>query len=178
VNALAAAFLVYVFLWNLRTTNARWGRLLPTRADFIASTFGIDQQWGMFAPYPSKDGGWHVVQGNRPDGSGVDLLRGGAPVCWDQPGLVSATYKNERWRKYLMNLWAADNVAHRPLYARYLLREWNARHKGELGLESVEVYFMLKRTLPDCQAAPPEKVLLCAAYAGPEEGTEAYSRRR
>jgi hypothetical protein len=179
VNAVAAAFLVYVFLWNLRTTDAgRWGWVVPPRTGFIASTFGVDQEWGMFAPCPLKDSGWHVVRGNRPDGSEVDLLRDGDPVSWDQPGLVSATYKNERWRKYLMNLWAADNVAHRPLYARYLLREWNARHKGELGIESVEVYFMLKRTLPDYQVAPPEKVLLCAAWAGPEEGTEAYSRRR
>jgi hypothetical protein len=178
LNVVAACFLAYVLLWNLRTTDARWGRLLPARADFIATTFGVDQQWGMFAPYPSKDGGWHVAQGNRPDGSEVDLLRGGAPVCWDQPGLVSATYKNERWRKYLMNLWPADNVAHRPLYARYLLRQWNARHKGELGIESVEVYFMRKRTLPDYQSAPPEKLLLCAERAGrDEEGTEAYTRR-
>jgi hypothetical protein len=177
LNVLAACFLLYVLLWNLRTTGARlWGRVLPHRADFIASTFGIDQEWGMFAPYPLKDGGWHVAQGNRRDGAGVDLLRDGAPVCWDQPVLVSATYKNERWRKYLMNLWPADNVSHRSLYARYLLRAWNARHKGELGLESVEVYFMLKRTLPDYQVAQAQKVLLCAEHAGPEEGMEAYSR--
>ncbi|HEX5271397.1 MAG TPA: HTTM domain-containing protein [Gemmataceae bacterium] len=166
LNVLAASFLVYVFLWNLRTTDSRlWGRVLPARAGFIATTFGIDQEWNMFAPCPLKDGGWHVVQGDRPDGSVVDLLRDGAPVCWEQPELVSATYPNERWRKYLINLWARDNVAHRPLYARYLLRQWNARHKGQLAIDSVEVYFMLKRTLPDYQESRPEKVLLCAETA-------------
>ena len=179
LNVLAAAFLIYVFLWNLRTTDARrWGWVLPQRADFIASTFGIDQVWDMFAPCPLKDGGWHVVQGNGRDGSAVDLLRDGAPVCWDEPGLVSATYKNERRRKYLMNLWPVDNVAQRPLYARYLLREWNSRHKGGSAMESVEVYFMLKRTLPDYQVARPQKVLLCAECAGRNEGMEAYNRRQ
>jgi Vitamin K-dependent gamma-carboxylase len=179
LNVLAASFLVYVFLWNLRTTDARlWGQVLPQRADFIASTFGIDQMWDMFAPCPLMDGGWHVVQGNGQDGSGVDLLRDGAPVCWDEPGLVSATYKNERWRKYLMNLWPEANLAHRPLYARYLLREWNARHKGVLAMESVEVYFMLKRTLPDYQVARPQKVLLCAECAGRQEEMEAYNHRQ
>ncbi len=173
LNVAAAFFLVYVFLWNVRTTDARrWGWLLPWRAGAIARTFGIDQQWGMFAPCPLKDSGWYVVQGNRRDGSRVDLLRDGAPVCWDEPGLPSATYANERWRKYLMNLWAADNVSHRPLYARHLLRDWNARHKGELALESVEIYFMLKRTLADCRAEPPRKMLLCARRAGREDGTE------
>jgi hypothetical protein len=177
LNVMAAAFLVYVFLWNLRTTDpARWGRVLPPRADVIGSTFGIDQEWGMFAPYPLKDSGWHVVQGNRPDGAGVDLLRDGAPVCWDEPGLASATYPNERWRKYLMNLWTKDNVAHRPLYARYLLRQWNARHKGQLAIESVDVYFMLKRTRPDYQESRPEKVLLWAERAGREGGAGTYSR--
>jgi hypothetical protein len=178
LNVLAASFLVYVFLWNLRTTDApRWGEVLPRRADFIASTFGIDQEWGMFAPCPLKDSGWYVAQGNRRDGSGVDLLRGGAPVCWDEPGLVSTTFPNERWRKYLMNLWERDNVAHRPLYARYLLRQWNARRKGELALESVEVYFMLKRALPDRQVARPQKVLVWAEWAGQEEAAGTRGRR-
>ena len=40
-------------------------------------------------------------------------------------------------------------------------------------MESVEVYFMLKRTLPDYQVARPQKVLLCAECAGRQEGMEA-----
>ena len=170
LNVLAASLLAYVFLWNLRTTDpGRWGRVLPARADFLATTFGIDQKWDMFAPRPLRDSGWYVAQGNRRDGAAVDLLRDGAPVCWEQPPLVSATYRNERWRKYLMNLWAKDNAAHRPLYARYLLREWNARHEGGSVMDSAELYFMLKRTLPDYQVARPEKVLLCATGAGAPE---------
>jgi hypothetical protein len=123
----------------------------------------------MFAPYPLKDGGWYVVQGNLKDGSRVDLFRDGAPLCWDKPGLVSATFKNERWRKYLMNLWPKANAAHRVHYARYLLREWNGRHKGGRELESVEVYFMLEQTPPDYQVATPRKVLLWEEWAGDAE---------
>jgi hypothetical protein len=166
MNALAAFFLAYVFLWNVRTTDfPRWSRFFPRGANFIAYTFGLDQMWDMFAPYPLKDGGWYVVQGNLRDGSRVDLFRDGAPLSWDKPGLVSATFRNERWRKYLMNLWLRDNAAHRARYARYLLREWNAQHKGGRALESVEVYFMLERTPPDYQVSVPQKLLLCEEQA-------------
>lgn len=160
-NALAVAFLVYVFLWNVRTTDfPRWSKVLPPRSDFIAATFGLDQTWDMFAPCPLKDSGWYVVEGRLKDGSRVDLLRNGAPVNWDKPALASATFKNDRWRKYLVNLWAKTNVAHRPLYARYLLREWNSRNSGGRELECVEVYFMLERTRPDYQATAPQRLLL------------------
>ena len=160
-NALAVAFLVYVFLWNVRTTDfPRWSKVLPPRSDFIAATFGLGQTWDMFAPYPLKDSGWYVVQGSLRDGSRVDLVRDGAPVNWDKPALVSATFKNDRWRKYLINLWAKANVAHRPLYARHLLGEWNSWNSGGRELECVEVYFMLERTRPDYQAAAPQRLLL------------------
>jgi hypothetical protein len=177
VNVLATSLIAYVLLWNLRTTDRElWGRVLPPQTDVVATTFGIDQAWDMFAPGPLKDSGWHVAQGNRPDGTAVDLLRDGAPVCWDQPALVSATYRNERWRKYLMNLWVKDNAAHRLLYAHYLVRYWNARHEGGSALESVEVYFMLKRTLPDYHATRPRKVLLCAVGADAVEHLAAEAR--
>jgi hypothetical protein len=170
LNVAAACFLVYVFLWNVRTLGvAPWSRLLPRQTDFIASTFGIDQQWDMFAPCPLKDDGWYVVQGNLNDRSVIDLFRDGAPVRWDKPELVSATYKNERWRKYLMNLWWEGNVPYRPLYARYLLRDWNSQHQGGQALESVEVYFMLERTLPEYRVAEPQKCLLCAERADAPE---------
>ena len=49
-------------------------------------------------------------------------------MTWAKPDLVSATYKNERWRKYMLNLWYTINAQHRPYFAAYLLRRWNARH--------------------------------------------------
>src|SRR5262249_24161587 len=76
LNVAAACFLVYVFLCNVRTVDvAPWSRLLPRQADFIASTFAVDQQWDMFAPCPLKDDGWYVVQGNLKNGSSIDLFR-------------------------------------------------------------------------------------------------------
>jgi hypothetical protein len=125
--------------------------------------------WGMFAPYPSKDDGWYVTVGTLADGRQVDLFRDGAAVSWDKPELVSATYKNTRWRKYLLNLWRKDHASHRSLYASYLCRDWNSRHGGGERVERVEIYYMLKVTQPNYQPSTPQKVLLCT-YSRPASG--------
>jgi hypothetical protein len=162
VQVVAGFFLVYVFLWNVRTLDfERFETIFPQRLNWIGEGFGLDQMWGMFAPYPLKDDGWYVVVGTREDGREVDLLRGGAPVSWNKPELVSATYQNTRWRKYMVNLWQKEHAAHRARFARYLCREWDARHGEGERLREIEIYYMLEVTLPDYQTAPPQKVLLC-----------------
>jgi hypothetical protein len=169
-STLAGCLLVYVFLWNVRTLNfEKYSKYLPAQLNCIGGTLGLDQMWSMFAPYPLRDDGWYVVRGTCRDGTQVDVLRGGGPVRWEKPDLVSASYKNERWRKYLLNLWYKSNAPHRPYYAAYLFRDWNERHTGGAQLESLEIYFMLKVTLPAYQVSRPKKVFLCR-YSPPPEG--------
>jgi hypothetical protein len=152
--------LAYVFFWNLRTVNyPKYARYFPPQVNPIGCTLGLDQMWNMFAPFPLKEDGWWVIQGELKDGSRVDVWKGGAPVCWQKPDLVSETYKNERWRKYMLNLWYTINAAHRPLFAQYLCRQWNARHPDR-PLRSLEVYYMLRTTLPDYRQSTPERVLV------------------
>jgi hypothetical protein len=154
--------LVYVLCWNVRTVNFdRYSRFFPPQMNSLGFTLGLDQMWGMYAPCPLKEDGWYVVEGTLADGTRVDVLHGGGPVRWEKPELVSESYKNERWRKYMLNLWSAENAGHRPYYAAYLLREWNRHHPGKEQMEVVDVYFMLEVTLPDYQVPRPEKVLLC-----------------
>ncbi|HET6347414.1 MAG TPA: HTTM domain-containing protein, partial [Myxococcota bacterium] len=71
----------------------------------------IDQDWGMFAPYPSKEDGWYVLQGKLDDGTVVDVYRHleEAP-SWEKPEVVSDMYSNQRWSKYMMNIWLARNA--------------------------------------------------------------------
>jgi hypothetical protein len=121
---------------------------------------GIDQKWNMFAPYPLKDDGWYVIPGKLKNGHTVDLFRDGKEVTWAKPALVSATYKNFRWQKYMMNLWRKDLAAFRPEYARYLCRNWNAQHRDGLKLEALEIYFLVETTLPDFEYSVPRKVLV------------------
>jgi hypothetical protein len=169
LHVLAGVFLGYVLLWNLRTVDGeRYGQVLPASSDWIGATLGLEQSWGMFAPHPLDAGGWYVVVGELRNGTEVDLFRDGAPVLWGKPLLVSATYRNERWRKYLINLMDAGHAGDRPHYARYLWREWDRRHAGDEQLAGVKIYFMLEPTRPNSAPPPPQRVLLYECLACPD----------
>jgi hypothetical protein len=166
-NVLAEAFLVYVLLWNLRTVDfPLYSTVFPRWVNPVGEAFGLAQSWDLFAPYPMKDDGWYVVAGRLRDGAEVDLFRGGAPVSWDKPELVSATYRNERWRKYLMNLEREGGKDDRPLFAGWLRREWDAAHADDRRVEEIRVYYMLETTRPDYRPRDVERVLL---YADPPQ---------
>lgn len=110
---------------------------------------GLDQYWNMFAPYPLKDDGWYAITGTEKNGTIVNLANVGSAVpTMQKPENVSALYPDERWRKYLMNLWSRDFSALRPYYLAYLCREWNARHEGDEKITNDDITFMLEESLP------------------------------
>ena len=126
LNLLCAFFLAYVFLWNLRSIDyERFGRLLPQEWNRLGFVFGLDQYWTMFAPHPPTDDGWYVAAGTLQDGQTVDLLRGGTPVSWGKPELVSSLYKNE----------ALAEVHDEPLPRG---PGWQPREPSQLSLVGVE----------------------------------------
>lgn len=108
-TVLASVLCVYVLLWNLRTVSPQtWRILLPREAE-LAKLLHIEQKWEMFAPHPLTDDGWFVAPALLRDGSSVDLLSGG-PARWDKPASVSSTFRNARWRSYLMRLRRQPNT--------------------------------------------------------------------
>src|SRR5690606_1189677 len=115
-----------------------------------------DQRWNMFSPGPLTEDGWYVIEGRFKHGLVLDLLTG-KPVTWDKPADVAHTYKNQRWRKYLMNLWLADSAKYRLPYGQYLCRKWNARGRRPDELSGFELVYMLEITKPDGSEAIPEK---------------------
>jgi hypothetical protein len=158
-NILAAFCLIYIILWNVRTTNfSRYSTFFPARLNFIGEALRIDQQWNLFAPYPSLDHGWYVLDARLRDGREIDLATGKA-VTWDRPPLVSATYVNERWRKYLMNLWSGQYAAYRESYSLYLRRNWEEAHPSDR-LASIEIVFVLETALPNYRVAPAKHVCI------------------
>lgn len=150
-QSVAAFFLVYILLWNLRTTGNPVATALLSHASGIGWTTRLDQEWNLFGPRPYVRDGWHVAAARLADGSAVDLLRG-TPLTWDKPGLVSAIYKNEQWRKYLDHMREPGYAAYRPSCASYLVRLWNRRHPANQRVESVALYFIEEDVLPDYQA--------------------------
>lgn len=140
-NSLAVFFIGYIFLWNLSTLDMsqqfKW--------DAIGSLFRLDQQWDMFAPYPLREDGWYVIPGKLRDGTEVDLYTEGQPVSWKKPPLLSATYKNDRWRSYMMNLFLEEEgKIHLFFYARYLTKRWNESHPFEKQVLTFNIFYMMK----------------------------------
>jgi len=163
-----ALALVYVVMWNLRTTDfKRWERWFSRDLNGIGFALRLDQFWTMFAPYPWLDDGWLVMPARLVDGTEVDLLNDGQPPTQEKPDLCSARYKDSRWQKHLGNLWMKSNTVHRDHMGRYLARQWNARNGTLRQIEKWELVYMLERTRKDGKGIEPvQKHILARSVPG------------
>jgi hypothetical protein len=143
-DRLAGFFFVLAIWWGAITVKS-WNVPSVPALDWIGNITGINETWDMFAPYPLRDDGWFVIPGKLEDGSDVDVYnRVEKPVSWDQPERVAATYPDDRWRSFMMNLWGADYEKYRLYYARWLCRTWNEGRPEGKRLASFEIDFMEK----------------------------------
>jgi hypothetical protein len=160
-QAVALFFLFYVVCWNVRMTNfPRFLPLFPVTWNWVGEIVRMDQSWELFAPDPMKTQGWMVVPAILQDGEEVDLKTQDAHVTWDPPPLISTTYYNERWRKYLMNLSDTTEQSHRLTYAAYLGNRWNNTHPAFQRVKSVRIVLVRSQTLPGSRYSDPEQVEL------------------
>jgi hypothetical protein len=156
----------------------RFGRAVrdyfPDQVNGLGIALGLDQTWALFAPSPGRFKGWYVVQGTLRDGRTIDPRRNGAPVSWNRPEVVSETYSNSRWRKFMMCLPISYYGGLQGHYCAYLCREWNARHDGDDQLMKVELFFM--REVLDEQTmtfAPAKKDLMFTLNCDPQAAAPA-----
>lgn len=152
----------YTLLWNMGNESLTPRRLrLPSTITWLGQFTRLDQRWNMFSPGPLTEDGWFVIEGERRDGSKVDLLKErDGPVSFDKPEWLAFTFRNERWRKYMMNLWLADNSRYRLPFGQYLSRKFNSAGRGPRELVQFKIYFVKEVTNPDGSESPPEKVML------------------
>lgn len=154
---LALICLIYVVLWNLRTLDyEKYEVFLAASTDSFGQLLHINQKWNMFTPHPLRNDGWYVIEGKLESGKKIDLWRDGMPVNWQKPKLVSAMYKNQRWRKYMMNLRKKRFKRHRRHFGRYLCRKWNSR-PGEEKVTRIKIYYIRERTLPNYKLSAVKK---------------------
>ena len=153
LNSIALLSLLYGFYWNIASLD-RWAEeenkddiTIPQSIFWIGPTFQINQYWGLFSPSPMKDDGWLVLSAITKGGEYFDLYTGDE-LNWDKPKNVTKTFPNDRWRKYLMNLWLGQHSDHRVHYGRYMCREWNNNHYGDDQVQSFWMYYMLENTPP------------------------------
>ena len=172
-NIIVGFFLVYVFLWSLESINAY---KMPQKLKLIGYNMNIDHRWNMFAPKPLLDDGWYVITGKLKNGTFVDIFNEGRSVSWNKPELVSANYKNAKNRKYMMNLWINRHSRHPFYFSQYLCYDWNLKHKGEKELESLEIFFVLERTLPDYQMPKHKNISIWKHYCFNEKLDRNYTK--
>lgn len=161
-NTIAIFCLIYIILLNVRTIDhARNSWIFPRQMLTLGSAVGLDQGWGLFAPWPLKEHGWIQVIGHQKDGKRVDVLKGGAPSD-DRPELISALYPNARWRKLIMTLSTSEAYPFLlPGYTKFAFVEWNRTHAGDEQLSLLEVIWWKEQSVPPgAPRAAAEKVLL------------------
>lgn len=156
------ALIFYTLLWNMGNENLAPTRLrLPSSVQWFGQVTRLDQRWNMFSPGPLTEDGWFVIEGERKDGSKVDMLRErDGPADFGKPKWLAFTFRNERWRKYMMNLWIADNSRYRLPFGQYLSRKFNRMGRGPREVVQFKIYFMKEVTNPDGSECPPEKVMI------------------
>ena len=124
----------------------------------LGNSLNLQQRWDMFSPGIPRQDGWFVMNGRQKNGEHVDVFTGN-PVSWERPELISATYRNQRWRKnleWVMRRWDP----HARLLAEYLWNDWNCRHTGDERIERLDIVFMTEFTLDNLESTDVERKVL------------------
>jgi len=150
--------MLYCFAWNCENEKVKLKFYVPKELKWIGNATRLDQRWNMFSPGPLTEDGWYVIEGRFKHGLVLDIFpEGGAPLTFEKPDDVSSTYKNQRWRKYMMNLWMAENQKYRLPFGKWICRTWNWRGRQPDELTGFDIYYMLETTHPDGSEGKPEK---------------------
>jgi hypothetical protein len=161
-NFFLIVVIIACLLMNLSTLPAWPYQLRSPFSNFVHS-LRLDQHWGMFSPAVLKEDGWLVYEGIGHSGNTLDLRTGNSEVSFAKPAHIVSHYKNDRWRKLAENLQSPHYTFLRPLYADYVLNEWNQVHP-EQPLIAMNLYFMEKTNLADYRSSDVRKQLLYASY--------------
>lgn len=170
-NCVVAFLFLYAIAWNIRACDfKRFEPYFPRSLNFIGDLTGLRQHWSMFAPRPMRNDGWYVVKAPLVNGEFVDLLTGEA-VSFEKPEIVSATYKNQRWRKYFLNLRNDKNDKHRKLFAHWAMEDWNRRHESNERAAGVRLIYIREWTT-ETGVKDPERLILYEFPPKPESNPE------
>lgn len=156
---LVSFLLPYIILWNLREWNEERWSVMPASWNRVARFTGLDQRWDMFAPYPTVDDGWFVMRGVLRDRTVVDLWTMSAGISQEKPDRVSHHYVNQRWRKYLVNLYDRSYIRLRQPFGQWLRMRWDGTFADPdewRKVEELEVVFHRERT--PAPGDPPPKI--------------------
>jgi hypothetical protein len=169
-QALVIPIWIFMLLWNLRGwQSAPFVKVLPYSVNPVAYYLRFDQSWGMFAPRPMLDDGWYVFPGIRRDKTESDVFWN-QPVAWDKASQPSRRFRDEIWRKYVMNLNMGTYTEFRTYFMQYLCRRGNQNLSQNDGArwERIGFYYVREMTPPPGQPyTPVERILVAEEVCGP-----------
>ncbi|MGC4047063.1 MAG: HTTM domain-containing protein [Armatimonas sp.] len=174
---IAAFFVWFVTAWNIGTLpNKNPANYVPSQVRWLNAFIRLDQKWAMFAPFPSHDDGWFAMPAVWQNGKTMDLYTR-LPVAWDKPDHVNRMFPDERWRKYLMNLWIKDYRYQWQNFGEWACRSSQLHDSKGNQLRSLVVWYMLEMTVPPGQKqTPPVKTFLWEHYCSPGDAPERIKR--
>lgn len=151
----------YIVSRNIRTTDFdRHSRWFPYEINRFGLLLRVDQYRNMFSPYPLKDNGRYVIEGETVQGQFVDPRYPHQPLSRDKPDQLVYTFPNDKRRKMYINLRYRDKSHYRPYLAHYLCTQRNDQATPDRQLAQLSLYYMLEVTLDHYQRRPIEKVHL------------------
>jgi hypothetical protein len=104
-DALAGVLVAYILALNVLSLGSSRDDIARGPAQLL----GIDQQWTMFAPAPTRLDGWFVVQARMPDGAVIDRLTG-RPATFERPASFREGIRTTRELVYMRRLLATDDL--------------------------------------------------------------------
>ncbi len=149
---------------------------VPRPVKLFGYTFQLYQSWPMFAPEPSRDDGWFVMEGVCENGRSVDLLRSGQETSWSKPDSVAALFGSQRWRMWQLGL---RDKREAPLLQRYLewsAQRWDAQHGPSQRLYYVRLVYVKETTPVPRQPFGLSSELMAERYCRKGESPSAHGQ--
>lgn len=124
---------------------------------------GLNQGWGMFAPFPRTTSGFLVIVGNLRNGWNVNLMNPKVPLNFEKPKEYS-TLTSTPWKKFFERLESTDTEKMREAYAKYLCREYQDPDQPAFDLTALQIYYITDNTPPPGQAQKPASYFTWTDY--------------
>lgn len=158
---LAVCLLTWIV--NLESLSKGQGSFLSPSLRAWAPVLTSYQSWGVFAGPGLERDGWFAIEVLGRDGKSYDAWRNDQLFGADRPEVVSQTYPNDRWRKWMLSLPAlAQDDPYRARFAQWCLEQWNRRHPDNPAVR-VRVWNAVVLTSPGRSSGPANWELIAEA---------------
>ena len=152
--------LVCLFTWMVNLESLGKGGMLPPKLKAWAPVLTNFQSWGVFAGPGLERDGWFAIEVLARDGKSYDAWRGDQSFSQSRPTLVSDTYPNDRWRKWMLTLPTLPlNDPYRERFPQWCLEQWNLRHPSNPAVR-IRVWNVVVLTSPGGLSSPPDWQLI------------------